>query len=167
LLRLKTKCIGRLSAVLALISASLTASSYIFSVNSGHCWMLKKEPVSLKFRRAAVRAMIASPIQKSTKKPVKFAYSLVGSKYDTRDSYSIVGKMRRRFCWRSSLRTSEVVLTEGGASSGGAGVLRPLSGVSCSSRRDSRTCSLIHTWRVLRHRAPRHLEQKLSQPQRL
>lgn len=73
---------------------------------------------------------MARPIQKRTKKPVKFAYSLVGSKYDTRDSYTMVGKMRRRFCWRSSLRTAEVVLTEGGASSGGAGVLRPLGGVS-------------------------------------
>jgi hypothetical protein len=46
----------------------------------------------------------------------------------------MVGKMRRRFCWRSSLRTSEVVLTEGGASSGGAGVLRPLADVSHSYR---------------------------------
>jgi hypothetical protein len=61
-------------------SASLTASSYIFSVNSGHCLMFKTEPVSLKLRSAAVRAMMARPIQKRTKKPVKLAYSLVGSK---------------------------------------------------------------------------------------
>ena len=88
--------------------------------------MLKNEPVSLKLRSAAVRAMMANPIQKRTKKPVKFAYSLVGSKYDTRDSYSIVGKILLLFCWRSSLRTAEVVLTLGGASSGGAGVLLPL-----------------------------------------
>ena len=47
--------------------------------------MFNREPVSFKFRSIAVMTMIARPIQKRTKKPVKFAYSLVGSKYDTRD----------------------------------------------------------------------------------
>lgn len=42
--------------------------------------MFNSDPVSFKFRSMAVKAMIAKPIQKRTKKPVKLAYSLVGSK---------------------------------------------------------------------------------------
>jgi hypothetical protein len=79
----------------------------------------------------------------------------------------MVGKIRRRLCWRSSLRTAEVVLTEGGASSGGAGVLRPLRG------RYQRmvfegivSLQLFLTWQVLRCQVRRHLEQTLSRRQR-
>lgn len=68
--------------------------------------------------------MIARPTQNNTKNPRKLLYSLRGSKYDTRDSYSTVGNSRR--CCLSVLRAAEVAFTDGGASSGGAGVLGPL-----------------------------------------
>lgn len=72
-----------------------------------------------------VAAMIASPIQNKTKNPLKSRYSLFGSKCETREAYSIVGKIRRLRSALMCLRAEEIDCTEGGAFSG-IGVEVPL-----------------------------------------
>ena len=70
---------------------------------------------------------MARPTQNRLKKPWKSRYSDSGSKWETREVKSMVGKMRRRCSARTSLRAVERALVESGASSG-MGVERPLQG---------------------------------------
>ncbi len=81
--------------------------------------------MSLIFLNIVVITMIASPIQKSTKKPLKSRYSLLGSKCDTLAAYSTVGNILCFCCALTCFRADEIDWADGGASSG-IGVDRPL-----------------------------------------
>lgn len=122
-------CIGKLTAVLATISASAVANPQILTGNSCHISTLIGYPVSLTFLNIVVITMIVKAIQKRTKNPWKSLYSDFGSKWDTRDAYSIVGKRRRRDSARICFRADDIDWAEGRAS-GGSGVERPLSQVN-------------------------------------
>src|SRR3569833_728393 len=76
-------------------------------------------------RSMVVMAMMASPIQNRLKKPWKSRCSEAGSKCDTREANSMVGKMRRLCSARTCFLADESTCCDGGAS-GGTGVERPL-----------------------------------------
>ena len=81
--------------------------------------------MSLIFLSIVVMTMMASPIQNSTKKPLKSRYSLLGSKWDTLAAYSTVGNILCFCCALICFRAEEMDWADGGASSG-MGVEQPL-----------------------------------------
>jgi hypothetical protein len=85
---------GTARPVLVTMTKSLKPSCHVFAVIPRHGLARIGLPVSLRFRSPVVITSIASPIQNSTKKPLKSLCELEGSKWDTRSVYSTVGKSR-------------------------------------------------------------------------